>query len=122
MEWSLEIVRMGVGGVAAVIGLAFVLSGVIGILRFPDVYTRLHAAGTESIGAAIMLLGLAAIAQSWEVAARLLLLAALVAFAGQVRSQVVANAAHAGGLAPLAGSYKAPRPGARSGARQGGAS
>lgn len=121
MEWSLEIARMSVGGVAVAIGLGFALSGVIGILRFPDVYTRLHAAGTESIGAVIILFGLAATAQSWDGAARLLLLAALVAFAGQVRSQVVANAAHAGGLAPLAGPYKAPRPGAHSGARQGGA-
>jgi multicomponent Na+:H+ antiporter subunit G len=115
MEWSLDLMRLGLGGVLAASGLALMLSGIIGVLRFPDIYTRLHAAGTESIGAAIVLLGLAAIAPGWEVAARLLLLAVLTAYMGIVRSQIVANAAHTGGLAPLAGHYRAPRPGARQG-------
>ncbi|MEQ1618805.1 MAG: monovalent cation/H(+) antiporter subunit G [Terricaulis sp.] len=115
MDWSLELMRLCAGGALAAIGLALALGGVIGVLRFPDVYTRLHAAATESIGVAIVLLGLAMLAQSWDVAARLLLLAGLVAFMGAARSQIVGNAAHTGGLAPLAGCYKAPRPGARQG-------
>lgn len=115
MEQLLELLRLGAGGVLAVVGLVLVLGGVIGVLRFPDIYTRLHAAGAESIGATIVLLGLAVAAPDWEVAARLLLLAGLTAFLGIVRSQILANAAHTGGLAPLAGSYKAPRSGARQG-------
>lgn len=115
MEWPLELVRSGVGGALAVFGLVLALSGVIGMLRFPDVYTRLHAAGTESVGAAIILFGLAVLAPAWDVSARLALLAGFVLFMGNVRSQTLANAAHTGGLAPLAGSFKAPRPGARQG-------
>lgn len=115
MEQSFELLRLGAGGVLAAVGLTLLLGGVIGVLRFPDVYTRLHAAGAESIGAAIVLLGLAVAAPHWEVAARLLALAGLTAFFGIVRSQILANAAHTGGLAPLAGAYRAPRPGARRG-------
>lgn len=117
MDWSLDLLRIAVGGLLTAVGLALALSGAIGVLRFPDIYTRLHAAGVESIGAAIILLGLALVVQSWETAARLLVLAGLVALLGIARSQILANAAHTGGLAPLAGRYKAPRPGARRGDR-----
>ncbi len=112
MEPMLELLRLGVGGALAAVGVTLVLGGAIGVLRFPDIYTRLHAAGAESIGVAIVLLGMAVVAPDWGGSARLLLLAGMTAFFGIVRSQILANAAHTGGLAPLAGPYKAPRPGA----------
>ena len=40
-------------------GLVFVLSGSIGVLRLPDFYTRLHAAGmTDTMGAELVIAGL----------------------------------------------------------------
>ena len=40
-------------------GSLFVIIGGIGILRFPDFYTRLHAAGiTDTLGAGLILIGL----------------------------------------------------------------
>ena len=42
------------------VGSVFTLIGSIGIVRMPDVFTRLHAAGiTDTLGAASVLLGLA---------------------------------------------------------------
>jgi multicomponent Na+:H+ antiporter subunit G len=42
------------------VGGVFTLIGSIGIVRMPDVFTRLHAAGiTDTLGAAGVLLGLA---------------------------------------------------------------
>ncbi len=42
------------------VGSVFTLIGSIGIVRMPDVFTRLHAAGiTDTLGAAGVLLGLA---------------------------------------------------------------
>jgi len=39
--------------------LFFVLAGTLGVLRLPDFYTRLHAAGmTDTLGAELILLGL----------------------------------------------------------------
>ena len=41
-------------------GSAFVLIGCIGLVRFPDFYTRLHPAGvTDTAGAELLLIGLA---------------------------------------------------------------
>lgn len=112
----LDIVRMGLGGVIAAIGLVFVLGGAIGLLRFPDFYTRLHAARvSDGVGAALALVGLAIVSGDAVIGVRLLLLAALSAAVSPLLSHLMANAAHTGGLAPLAGRYTAPRPGVRRG-------
>ena len=43
-------------------GLFFMLVGAIGIMRMPDVFTRLHAAGmTDTMGAGFILLARAAL-------------------------------------------------------------
>ena len=40
-------------------GLFFMLVGTLGVLRLPDVYTRLHAAGmTDTMGAGFLILGM----------------------------------------------------------------
>jgi multicomponent Na+:H+ antiporter subunit G len=105
--------RMGFGGLVATIGLVFILGGAIGQLRFPDVYTRVHGAGAaDATGAAIFVVGLAAMAPDAALALRLILLAALIVALGPVLAHLVASGAHAGGLAPLADAYTTPRPGA----------
>lgn len=110
----LDLVRDGVGTLLLAVGLVFMLGGAIGLLRFPDFYTRLHAAGvSDAVGGVILLLGLAVIASEWGIALRLLLLAALIVALAPTVAQLAANAAHAAGLAPLAGRYTAPRPGPR---------
>ncbi len=47
-------------GLALAIGLIFFLGGTVGILRLPDFYSRLHAAGKlDTLASLMMLLGLA---------------------------------------------------------------
>ena len=49
-----------VSAILLLVGSGFTLIGSIGIVRMPDVFTRLHAAGiTDTLGAAGVLLGLA---------------------------------------------------------------
>ena len=56
MTEALEILA----GALVLLGTFFCFTGGIGVLRFPDFYTRLHAAGmTDSMGAALILAGLA---------------------------------------------------------------
>ena len=47
-----------VSAILLLVGSVFALIGSIGIVRMPDVFTRLHAAGiTDTLGAAGVLLG-----------------------------------------------------------------
>jgi multicomponent Na+:H+ antiporter subunit G len=106
--------RLAIGGLAVAAGLALMAGGAIGLLRFPDFYTRLHAAGaSDGPGAALVLIGLATVADSGGVALRLVLLAALWVAVAPTLTHLTASAAHAAGLAPLTGRYAAPRPVAR---------
>jgi multicomponent Na+:H+ antiporter subunit G len=111
---ALDFARYAVGGVVVLAGLVFMLGGTLGVLRFPDFYTRLHAARVaDAVGATIVVLGLALCARNGDIAFKLLLLAALIAALGPTLSHLLANAAHAAGLAPTVGRYTAPRPGAK---------
>ncbi len=108
----LQVALSFAGAAVIAAGLAIMAGGALGLLRFPDFYTRLHAARVaHGPGAVIFLLGLALVSGDGAIALRLILLAALLAALGPTLSQLIANAAHAGGLAPLVGSQTTPRPG-----------
>ena len=64
-------------GILLLIGALAMLVGGIGILRMPDLFTRLHAVGiTDTLGAAAILLGLAFIAGWGLLLVKLLLILA----------------------------------------------
>jgi len=75
-------------------GAFFFLAGTLGLLRFPDVYTRLHAlTKADNVGLGLIVLGLAVQAQSWAAAGKLVLIWLLVLLAGASVSHLVARAA-----------------------------
>jgi multicomponent Na+:H+ antiporter subunit G len=103
----------GAGVLLIAAGLALLLGGAIGMLRFPDLYTRAHAVTAgDGAGALLVLGGLAVSAGDAAMAIRLLLLGALLIALRPVLTHLIVSAAHAAGLAPIAGRYTAPRPGA----------
>lgn len=113
MSGVVDFLQIGASGVVIALGLLLMAGGALGLLRFPDLYTRLHAANVaDVVGSVVVVLGLAIAAPDGGVALRLLLLAALVMAIGPMLIHLVAQAAHAGGLAPISGRYAAPRPGA----------
>lgn len=113
MEGVIDLVRFSIGGLLIIAGLVCMLGGVLGVLRFPDLYTRIHAANVaDPLGAVLLAMGLAFVAPSFEIGLRIVLLAGLVGVIGPIWSHVFGSAAHVGGLAPIAGRYTAPRPGA----------
>ena len=80
-------------------GSLFFLAGTLGLLRFPDVYTRLHAlTKADNVGLGLMVLGLAIQAESWAVAGKLLLIWGLVLLAGASVAYLIANGAIKRGL------------------------
>ena len=60
-----------------ILGLLFILLGVVGILRLPDFYSRLHAMGKcDTLGVALILLALALYAEVSLTTLKLLLISA----------------------------------------------
>jgi multicomponent Na+:H+ antiporter subunit G len=75
-------------------GSAFLLVGGIGLLRFPDFYSRLQAAGlTDTVCSIAILLGLTLQADSLPVAAKLLFTLLFLLFTGPLSALAMAKAA-----------------------------
>lgn len=80
-------------------GAVFFLAGTVGLLRFPDVYTRLHAlTKADNVGLGLMVAGLALQAESWAVVGKLVLIWLLVLLAGASVAHLVAAAAGQRGI------------------------
>ena len=76
------------------VGSVFTLIGSIGIVRMPDVFTRLHAAGiTDTLGAAGVLLGLALKAGFSLLLVKLLLMLAFLLLLNPTACHALARAA-----------------------------
>jgi len=75
-------------------GAMFFLAGTLGLLRFPDVYTRLHAlTKADNLGLGLMITGLALQVETWAAAGKLLLIWLLVLLAGASVAHLIANGA-----------------------------
>lgn len=86
-------------GVLLAAGALFLVSGGLGLLRFPDFYTRTHAAGiTDSAGAGLILLGLLLQVPSWEVAVRLLIIMLFLTLTAPTATHTLAHAARRDGV------------------------
>ena len=67
--------------VVALVGFFFVLAGVIGVLRLPDFYSRLHAMGKcDTVGVALLLGALALQEGPSLVSAKILLIVICMTF------------------------------------------
>ncbi|HMN76384.1 MAG TPA: monovalent cation/H(+) antiporter subunit G [Burkholderiaceae bacterium] len=79
---------------AIVAGAFFFLAGTVGLLRFPDAYTRLHAlTKADNLGLALVVLGLLPQMDGMLAAAKLVLVWLLVLLSSAVVSQLIARAA-----------------------------
>ena len=79
--------------------LFFTLAAVVGILRLPDFYTRLHAVGKcETAGLSLALVALALLSGSTAVAVKLALVCGFVAIAGPTATHALGRAARRRGV------------------------
>ncbi len=84
-----------------VVGAFFFFAGTVGLLRFPDVYSRLHAlAKADNLGLGCVLAGLALQADSLAAALKLLLIWPLVLAASAGVGFAIARRARALGIRP----------------------
>jgi multicomponent Na+:H+ antiporter subunit G len=98
-----ELATLGLG----TIGILFFLAGTVGLLRFPDVYSRLHGlTKADNLGLGFIVLAvLLQVDQVW-LALKLVLVWMLAILAAATMSQLVARAA-------LTGTDRRPRRGER---------
>lgn len=91
-----------VGGALVVIGSLFMVVGAIGLIRMPDVFTRMHAASvSDSLGVGLILLGLIFFAGFTLVAVKLIFLILAIAVTGPTATHAVARAALVAGVRPV---------------------
>jgi multicomponent Na+:H+ antiporter subunit G len=84
--------------VALVLGALFFLAGVVGLLRFPDTLSRLHAlTKADNVGLGLIVIGLMPQAGSVFAALKLLLVWLLVLLAASTVGQLMARVARRAG-------------------------
>ncbi len=83
-------------------GSGFAIVGGIGVIRMPDLFTRLHAAGvTDTGGAGLILIGLMFQGGLSLITVKLLLILGFLWFSSPVSTYALARAALAGGEEPF---------------------
>ena len=85
---------------AVAAGAFFFLAGTVGLLRFPDVLTRLHAlTKADNLGLGLVVLGLLPRSESLLAALKLVAIWALVQLASATAAQLVGRAVRRKGTA-----------------------
>lgn len=82
-------------------GAFFVVVGAVGTLRFPDFWSRLHAASiTDSAGAILMFAGMCVQAGLTLITVKLIIIGVFLFITGPTSTHAIANAALVSGLRP----------------------
>jgi multicomponent Na+:H+ antiporter subunit G len=87
--------------IAICAGAFFFLAGTVGLLRFPDALSRLHAlTKADNLGVGLIVLGLVPQAGSLLASLKLVAIWVLVQLAGATAAQLIARAIRQAGEAP----------------------
>ncbi|MEJ8571340.1 monovalent cation/H(+) antiporter subunit G [Microbaculum marinum] len=99
---SLELAADIVSAILLVAGSIFLVIGAVGLIRMPDVFTRMHAASvSDTLGAGLLVLGMIVQAGFTLVTVKLLIILAILFFAGPISTHALARGALAVGLEPM---------------------
>lgn len=96
----MESILQAIAVIAVVVGTAFSALGVLGYIRMPDVYTRMHATGKVGVFGVVFLL-LAAVVWTPLGLGKALVLILFLLLAGPATSHAMASAAYRRGI-PMA--------------------
>ena len=97
-----ELARTVIIGSLLALGCAVALIGAVGILRLPDVFARMHAAGMiDTLGAGAVLAALMIEAGLSMITIKLFLIVAFLLFTSPISTHALARAALIGGVRPL---------------------
>ena len=98
----MEMLRDALGWALVLGGCFFVVVGAFGLVRLPDVYTRVHSAGiVDTAGAGLLLIGLTLYGGFTIVTVKLLLILAFIFFTSPASCNALAYAMYSAGIKPL---------------------
>ena len=84
------------------IGIFFILTGSLGLLKLPDVFSRIHSSGMiDTGGAAFIIIGMIFQSGFSLATAKLIFIGIFIFFSSPVSSHVIANLARKKGLFPV---------------------
>lgn len=90
----IEIAKMVVVTILLSLGSFFLITGALGIVRFPDTYSRMHAAGKcDTLGLSLMLIGFIIYQGADLISVKLLMIVLFVFFTGPVAVNAIIRAA-----------------------------
>jgi multicomponent Na+:H+ antiporter subunit G len=98
---GLELFWEALSWVFIVLGSFFTIVGAVGMIRFPDFWSRLHAASiTDSAGVILLILGMCIQAGFTLVTVKLIIIGVFLFITGPTSTHAIANAAMVSGLRP----------------------
>jgi len=97
----LEGLELYLGGTLLVLGAAFTLLATIGVVRLPDLYTRMHAASKAgAVGGGLILLAVAVLSQDAAISMRAIIGVLFVLLTTPVSAHLLARASYLTGYRP----------------------
>jgi multicomponent Na+:H+ antiporter subunit G len=97
----METLMHALGGACLVVGACFALVGGIGLLRLPDLFTRMHGAGiTDTLGAGLVFVGLVLQAGPSLATGKLLMILFFLLVTSPTSTHALARSALSHGLKP----------------------
>lgn len=94
-------IRIIITAVFIAIGCFFVVVASIGVVRFPDFYSRVHPAGkADTLGQMMILVGLMVYEGFTLVSVKLLFIILFIFIANPTATHAIANAAYMAGIKP----------------------
>jgi multicomponent Na+:H+ antiporter subunit G len=99
---TIELLLNIASGIAFTVGGVFLLIGAFGLVRLPDVWSRLHAAGVvDTVGAELILVGMMFQAGFTQTTLKLALIGLFLFVTSPTATHAVANAAFVAGIRPV---------------------
>lgn len=99
------------GAILIVLGSAFALIAAIGMVRFPDLYTRMHAASKAGlVSAGLVFAAIALVAFDGPVALRAIMGILFLMLTTPVSAHLLARIAYAAGVRPVESTASAEMP------------
>ena len=98
LDISIEIISI----LSFVVGAFFIFTGSIGLIRLPDVFSRIHAAGMiDTAGVSFIILGMILQSGFSLITAKLVFIGIFIFFTSPITGHVTANLARKKGVTPV---------------------